>query len=417
MKGFCMQKEKTEEESAKKYITVIERMFEISSVPMALLKRNGETLYCKPYTAKREWPVKMIKMIYGDLSRVQVDKELPYLRTSSLDIYMSVFNLDDEYYLTVGPVSTYGYELDKVIEVYEDAYSRDEILALYHAYTNVGPVDIARFSSLISVLFELVSGNRISPITLMEHFHQADMGNQKSNELIQRKRRAEQQNDKPMDRAQIERAMEYAVQTGNRARLNELWNDNNIPVGKRRFKEEDWMKYRIIPFLTVVTRAAIRGGVPENSANALFETLVEQCHEYQRVLDVYDFMMKASYEFCDLVFREKNGRVETGIHRNIEQYVNNHLREKLTIADFEKHFGISKRQVYRIFEKEFQMTMSEYVHRQRIGRSVEMLGTTDMSISEISNYWGYASQSHFNQIFRRYMNCTPGEYRNGMKYQ
>ena len=45
-------------------------------------------------------------------------------------------------------------------------------------------------------------------------------------------------------------------------------------------------------------------------------------------------------------------------------------------------------------------------------RACILLGTTRLSILEISTALGYDSLSHFNRIFKEYTGVSPGAYRN-----
>ena len=40
-----------------------------------------------------------------------------------------------------------------------------------------------------------------------------------------------------------------------------------------------------------------------------------------------------------------------------------------------------------------------------------LLRYSDKSLTAISNYLGFSSQSHFSRVFKKYASCAPGEYR------
>ena len=58
------------------------------------------------------------------------------------------------------------------------------------------------------------------------------------------------------------------------------------------------------------------------------------------------------------------------------------------------------------------MTLSEYILKFKINESKNLLKYTNKPIPVISTYLGFSSQSHFNKVFKKYLNVTPLKYRN-----
>lgn len=106
---------------------------------------------------------------------------------------------------------------------------------------------------------------------------------------------------------------------------------------------------------------------------------------------------------------------KTNFSVKCENYIREHLREKIKTSDLAALFNISDRQMYREFKKFFHVTIGDYIQRARLEHAKQMIVTTDMTISEICSFWGYPSQSYFNSIFEKYMNETPGAYRRRIK--
>jgi AraC family transcriptional regulator len=60
------------------------------------------------------------------------------------------------------------------------------------------------------------------------------------------------------------------------------------------------------------------------------------------------------------------------------------------------------------------MTPLEYVTRERITRTQQMIRETSHSLIDIGLKVGYTSPSHFAQIFRRVVGVTPTEFRSSL---
>lgn len=55
-------------------------------------------------------------------------------------------------------------------------------------------------------------------------------------------------------------------------------------------------------------------------------------------------------------------------------------------------------------------TPRAFVEERRIKKSIDLLLTTDTSISEIAYECGFTSQSYFCYAFKRYTGTTPKKY-------
>lgn len=61
------------------------------------------------------------------------------------------------------------------------------------------------------------------------------------------------------------------------------------------------------------------------------------------------------------------------------------------------------------------MKIQDYILKFRIERAANLLKYSYASISEISDYVCFNSQSHFGSIFKQYMQMTPRQYREKYK--
>jgi AraC family transcriptional regulator len=60
------------------------------------------------------------------------------------------------------------------------------------------------------------------------------------------------------------------------------------------------------------------------------------------------------------------------------------------------------------------MTPLQFVTRQRITRAQQLIRETSQSLINVGLEVGYASPSHFAQIFRRVVGVTPTEFRSSL---
>lgn len=99
-------------------------------------------------------------------------------------------------------------------------------------------------------------------------------------------------------------------------------------------------------------------------------------------------------------------------------YIRTHYSENITLDDISASANISKSECCRCFKRTLHQSPFEYLMRYRIHcasrRLCDTSGNDDMSISELALSSGFNNISYFNKIFKKYMHCTPTEYRRDM---
>ncbi len=73
--------------------------------------------------------------------------------------------------------------------------------------------------------------------------------------------------------------------------------------------------------------------------------------------------------------------------------------------------GYSMNQFARVFSFLFHMKPQEYLLRLRLGKSAQLLRSTNLPIVEIASACGFYDQSAFTKAFRRHNGVTPRKYR------
>lgn len=98
-------------------------------------------------------------------------------------------------------------------------------------------------------------------------------------------------------------------------------------------------------------------------------------------------------------------------------YIQKHYCEDISVSQLSAQFDLSPNYLSSLLKKKLDLSFVDYLTSLRIGKSKELLISTNLSVREIGEAVGYYSQSYFTKIFIKKENCTPGEYRkkNGKK--
>lgn len=127
-------------------------------------------------------------------------------------------------------------------------------------------------------------------------------------------------------------------------------------------------------------------------------------------LDNYDFSEDIIRKYCLLIDKERYKNKQQVV-RNCILYINDHIREKISLNDVSDYLGVNKSYLSSIFNREMGFSIVDYIHDKRISNSKYLLSNTDFSISEISDYVGYYDTSYFIRIFKSLEKITPLKYR------
>ena len=95
----------------------------------------------------------------------------------------------------------------------------------------------------------------------------------------------------------------------------------------------------------------------------------------------------------------------------IEQYINRHLKRKLTLSEVAAHVYLSTRQVARIIERECGCRFSEWITAKRLAAAEMLLKNTDMPVAQIAADTLPGAESYFYVLFKKKYGISPLRYR------
>lgn len=96
---------------------------------------------------------------------------------------------------------------------------------------------------------------------------------------------------------------------------------------------------------------------------------------------------------------------------HILNYVDREYLNIRSIKAIAQHTAYSEYYISHLFSEKMGMTIKEYITRKKIQQAAALLQDGNSSISEVAEAAGFASAHSFRLAFRRYMQCSPTEYR------
>ena len=95
----------------------------------------------------------------------------------------------------------------------------------------------------------------------------------------------------------------------------------------------------------------------------------------------------------------------------IKSYIDLHYNQDLSLSELSKVFYLQPNTISKNFSRLVGKTVNAYINAVRITNAAYLLEHTEMNITELAEYVGYASMNTFLRQFRKHMEVSPLQYR------
>lgn len=210
----------------------------------------------------------------------------------------------------------------------------------------------------------------------------------------------------------LEQTLMNMVRKGDTAALREWFRSAPAVRGGLLAPEQlRHMKNTFIVSATLVSRAAIRGGMDVEEAFGLCDDYIQQSELLNRPDQILNLQYHMVLEYTVRVERLRESRHSGKLAAEVAGYIRRHLSETVTAENLAKELYLSRPYLSRKFIQETGMSLTDFVLKEKTEEAKNLLRYSDKSIAAISGYLGFSSQSHFSRVFKKYAGATPGEYR------
>ncbi len=95
----------------------------------------------------------------------------------------------------------------------------------------------------------------------------------------------------------------------------------------------------------------------------------------------------------------------------VQDYIDHHFTEKITLDVLEKEFSVSKYHLARLYKRHTGFSIIDYLISLRITHAKQLLRFSDLTIQSISYTVGIENISHFIHLFKTREDITPLQFR------
>ncbi len=219
-----------------------------------------------------------------------------------------------------------------------------------------------------------------------------------------------------------EKSMYYYVSSGDIVRIDEMVSsslDNfyEVPipgadtVGDVSENPVLFAKNLLIASVTLSTRAAIDGGLPEHVAYAMSDGYLRYLDNLNDIKKINLLNTKSLRDFTYAVhdYKYKNCGPIT---KTCCEYILRHLHDNIEMKTLSEVAHRSPNYVSDMFAKELGIRPMAFIRERKLEYAKAILDTTDLSISAVSDLLSFPSTSRFIEYFRKKYGMTPLAYRN-----
>jgi hypothetical protein len=215
------------------------------------------------------------------------DGVLPAILSFDPGILVGIVQLKDEKTFILGPVNSIEYSNEN------SNYASDSKVHKTMHYL--------RFAGLLSMVAELITGSEFRPDEIIFVSTTKNIGTQASEAMLLNNIFANREAYDFHTSTSFEISVMDSIAAGDAIELKRRLSE---PMqGKVGEMSTDYLrqyKYLFVAVATMVSRAAIRGGMDEEIARSLFDAYCMQMDESNEVQDIIALAYKMAFDFCDI---------------------------------------------------------------------------------------------------------------------
>ena len=148
------------------------------------------------------------------------------------------------------------------------------------------------------------------------------------------------------------------------------------------------------------------------------EIFISLCEHYNTGITNDDILLQSLILKLIYILSENSDSVirstpKSNNHKTIEsalEYINNNLSAELTLERLASAANFNAIYFHKLFKASTGKTLHEYVEDQRIKKAINLLISTNLTLTQIAYECGFSSQSYFSYAFKRRMKLTPRAY-------
>lgn len=137
----------------------------------------------------------------------------------------------------------------------------------------------------------------------------------------------------------------------------------------------------------------------------------DESHVFYISQNILEMIIVKLKQYQDVeVETSSNQKINSTVYE-VKKYIDLNYSESLNLDNLAEVSHLNKYYLSHIFKEQTGLSPIEYLNETRIKNAKILLRSTNYSISEISSFTGFSSQSYFSQRFKKITDLSPRQYR------
>lgn len=391
----------------------LERLNSITNIPLTLLDGDGCLLQTWPFVEGDTVSSSANAAVIADFQLQKRDPQHPIISFLDPGFLLGVMELDPSLYVIIGLVSPYVHTRADILQMASEAIHPAHLQNFCDRLIKQPLVSLEKMKDMMCLLSGLLgTGISEESILFVDNVSTQKLAMTRLDQSLF-EQREEAEFHVPTD---FETAICSAIEAGDRALLERsLFAPYQGRIGRMSFNELRQQKYSFICMATLASRAAIRGGLNEETAFSLSDLYCQRADLLTEISLLQNLIFTMLTDFCGKVREIRKQPNVSPVTQKCLNYISVHLHETITLDDLSQHCSLCTRSLSLNFRKELGMSIPEYIHREKLREAEYLLRHSDYSLSEITSFLNYPSQSYFTQVFKKHTGQTPQQYRDKLR--
>lgn len=211
-----------------------------------------------------------------------------------------------------------------------------------------------------------------------------------------------------------------AISTGNKAMVDEYkemfarsHNSDDTVVLQGMLSQDpvQSQKYHFAILAALIARLCIEEGLDREIAYGMSDIYIQKADTLSTVMQIYELRDKLINDYTDTMQSTKRSQSYSKQIAKAIDYISNNLNSRITVTDVAKQLNVTASYLSKLFAKETGQSISVYIKSEKLKGAADLLKYSDFTITGISEYYHFSSQSHFTAAFTEYHGMTPKKYR------
>lgn len=393
---------------------VLDRLYGLLHLPMALVDENGKYLHACPASTTGAMDPVFAQQPLLDFRLQKRGPDAPMILYLEPGFFLGIVQLPGNVFCLIGLLSPFPCTRQDVLQTCV-GMAPEQLSEVVAGVLQAPHLNLFQLRDFICLLVQLAGGPRIQAenILFCDNTAYRPYGEQPLREtLFARRESTEEVEESFHVPTNYEETVCRAVESGNWENLaRAMSSPNRGRIGKMSANALRQAQYSMVIFTSLICRAAIRGGLPEEEAFSLSDVYCQRFDTLSDEKAMQQLAYNMAVDFTNRVGHSRHTKGASTVTQQCIDYIGIHLHEDIRLEDLSALCSLCTRSLSLRFRKDTGMGIPEYIQREKIKEAKYLLGKTEYTLTEIAGILNFASQSYFAQIFKKYEGQTPQQYR------